>query len=57
MTDVRKVPWRLPEGYEDLKFFWDNFIKVLGENISTSSGTTGQASTDEAELLSFFHGE
>ena len=34
MTDLRKIPWRLPAGYEDLKPFWDDFIKKLGLSIS-----------------------
>lgn len=57
MTDVRRVPWRLPQGYEGLKFFWDEFIKKLGANIETSSGTVGQTASDDAELLAFFHGD
>lgn len=35
MTDLRKIPWRLPAGYEDLKPFWDEFIKKLGESFDS----------------------
>ena len=54
MTDVRKIPWRLPEGYEDLKAFWDNFIKALGQDIQ-SSGAAG--TSDDTEAMVFFNGD